>query len=164
MATARRWPSLASSWGSRPWQRLPQWPGPTPYSLGTARSRTSHVTVPSPRSLLDVLASTKSWKTLWSAWPERIARGGYDRIVGALSNLGYRISDQTVGNILKRHSILPASERKKTTTWREFIHIHMDVLGATNFFTNAVWQRCALVITALCYVISCSFRHLHAGG
>src|SRR6516164_9296724 len=28
---------------------------------------------------------------------------GYDRIVGALANLGYRLSDQTVGNILRRH-------------------------------------------------------------
>src|SRR5262249_51898523 len=33
---------------------------------------------------------------------------GYDRIVGALTNLGYTISDQTVGNILKRHGIPPA--------------------------------------------------------
>src|SRR5215510_6770173 len=33
---------------------------------------------------------------------------GYDRIGGALTNLGYRISDQTVSNILKRHSIPPA--------------------------------------------------------
>jgi putative transposase len=41
---------------------------------------------------------------------------GYDRIVGALKHLGYTISDQTVGNILKRHGILPAPERKKTTT------------------------------------------------
>jgi hypothetical protein len=39
---------------------------------------------------------------------------GYDRIVGALANLGYTISDQTVGNILKRHGIPPAPERKKT--------------------------------------------------
>ena len=30
---------------------------------------------------------------------------GYDRIAGAMANLGYRASDQTVGNILKRHSI-----------------------------------------------------------
>ena len=35
---------------------------------------------------------------------------GYDRIVGALANLGYRISDQTVGNILRRHNIAPAPE------------------------------------------------------
>lgn len=30
---------------------------------------------------------------------------GYDRIVGALANLGYTISAQTVGNIFKRHGI-----------------------------------------------------------
>ena len=41
---------------------------------------------------------------------------GYDRIVGALANLGYTITDQTVGNILKRHGIPPAPERKTTTT------------------------------------------------
>ncbi len=33
---------------------------------------------------------------------------GYDRIVGAMANLGYTLSDQTVGNILQRHDILPA--------------------------------------------------------
>jgi hypothetical protein len=89
---------------------------------------------------------------------------GYDRIVGALANLGYRISHQTVGNILKRHGVPPAPVRKTTTTWKEFIRIHMAVLGATDFFTNAVWQRCALVITALCSVISRGFRHLQARG
>ncbi|PYU02310.1 MAG: hypothetical protein DMG38_00770 [Acidobacteria bacterium] len=34
--------------------------------------------------------------------------GGYDRIVGAMANLGHRLSDQTVGNILRRHDIPPA--------------------------------------------------------
>ncbi len=62
---------------------------------------------------------------------------GYDRMVGVLTNLGYRISDQ-VGNILKRHSIPPAPERKTTVTWREFIRYHLDVLLATDFFTSAV--------------------------
>src|SRR6266849_4437356 len=28
---------------------------------------------------------------------------GYDRLVGALANLGHEISDQSVGNILRRH-------------------------------------------------------------
>src|SRR5919109_252562 len=41
---------------------------------------------------------------------------GYDRIAGALKHLGYTMSDQTVGNILKRHGIPPAPERKKNTT------------------------------------------------
>ena len=53
---------------------------------------------------------------------------GSDRIVGALANLGYTISDQTVGNILKRHGLPPAPERKTTTTWKKFIRTHMDVL------------------------------------
>ena len=35
---------------------------------------------------------------------------GYDRIAGALANLGYAVSDQTVGNILQRYGIPPAPE------------------------------------------------------
>ena len=42
---------------------------------------------------------------------------GYDRIQGALANLGFDVSDQTVGNILKTNGIEPASERKRQTTW-----------------------------------------------
>lgn len=83
----------------------------------------------------------------------RIAREnrswGDDRIVGALANLGYTISDQTVGNILKRHGIPPAPERRKTISWSEFIRIHMDMLGATDFFTSTVWSRMKLVISFL---------------
>lgn len=41
---------------------------------------------------------------------------GYDRIVGARSNLGHVISTQTVGNVLKRHGIAPAPKRSQTTT------------------------------------------------
>ncbi len=70
---------------------------------------------------------------------------GYDRIVGALANLGYTISDQTVGNILKRHGLPPAPERKITMTWKEFIRTHMDVLVATDFFTAEVWTLGGLV-------------------
>src|SRR4029450_3239468 len=64
---------------------------------------------------------------------------GYDRIAGALTHLDYKISDQTVGNILKRHGIPPALARKTTTTWKEFIRTHLDVLVATDFFTAEVW-------------------------
>ena len=46
---------------------------------------------------------------------------GYDRIVGAMANLGYQLSDQTVGNILRRHDIPPAPQRKQTTSWKDFI-------------------------------------------
>jgi transposase len=42
---------------------------------------------------------------------------GYDRIVGALANLGHGLSDQTVGNVLRRHGISPAPKRKQTVSW-----------------------------------------------
>ncbi len=58
---------------------------------------------------------------------------GYDRIVGAMANLGYTLSDQTVGNILQRHGIPPAPERKRATTWADFIRRHMSVLAGTDF-------------------------------
>src|ERR1019366_3288649 len=63
---------------------------------------------------------------------------GYDRIVGALANLGQRLSDQTVGNILRRHGVPPAPKRKHTTSWKDFIRAHMDVLVGTDFFTVEV--------------------------
>ena len=46
---------------------------------------------------------------------------GYDRIAGALSNLGHLVCDQTVGNILRRHGIAPAPKRSQTTSWKDFI-------------------------------------------
>jgi hypothetical protein len=61
---------------------------------------------------------------------------GYDRIVGALANLGHQVSDQTVGNILRRHGIPPAPKRSQTTTWREFIRRHMDILSGAADYAN----------------------------
>ena len=63
---------------------------------------------------------------------------GYDRIVGALANLGHRLSDQTVGNILRRHGISPAPKRKQTVSWKDFIRSHRDVLVGMHFFTAEV--------------------------
>jgi hypothetical protein len=79
---------------------------------------------------------------------------GYDRIEGALHNLGYTVSDQTVGNILKRQGIPPAPERKKTVTWQEFIAIHMAVFGATDFFSSALWTCYGLVSSFLLFFLS----------
>ena len=63
---------------------------------------------------------------------------GYDRIAGALTNMGHEVSDQTVGNVLRRHGILPAPERKHTTTWAAFIQAHLAVLAGTEFFAVEV--------------------------
>ena len=63
---------------------------------------------------------------------------GYDRIVGALANLDYRLYDQTVGNILRRHGLSPAPKRKQTVSWKDFIRSHRDVLVGMDFFTTEV--------------------------
>ena len=89
---------------------------------------------------------------------------GYDRIVGALAHLGYTLSGQTVGNILKRHGLPPAPERKTTTTWKEFIRTHMDVLVATDFFTAEVWTLGGLVTYYVLFFIRLSTREVHVAG
>ena len=43
---------------------------------------------------------------------------GYDRIVGALSNLRYCVSDETIGNVLRQHGIALAPKRSQNTTWK----------------------------------------------
>jgi putative transposase len=58
---------------------------------------------------------------------------GFDRIQGALANVGYPISDATVGNILKAHGIEPAPDRQRQTTWATFLKAHWDVLAAIDF-------------------------------
>jgi putative transposase len=60
--------------------------------------------------------------------------GGYDRIAGALGNLGHNVSDQTVGNVLRRHGIAPAPKRSQTPAWRDFIAAHYGGSGRHGFF------------------------------
>jgi transposase InsO family protein len=89
---------------------------------------------------------------------------GYNRIVGALANLGYTVSAQTVGNILKRHGIPPAPERKTTTTWTEFIRTHMEMLVATDFFTAEVWTLGGLVTYYVLFFLHLGSRKIHVAG
>src|SRR3989454_1563939 len=89
---------------------------------------------------------------------------GYDRIVGALANLGCTVSDQTVGNVLKRHGMAPAPERKTTTTWKEFIRTHMDVLVATDFLTAEVWTPGGLATYDVLFFIHLGSRKVHVAG
>jgi putative transposase len=78
---------------------------------------------------------------------------GYDRIAGALANLGHEVSDQTVGNVLRRRGIPPAPERKRTTTWVEFIRVHLAVLAGTDFFTVEVLTIRGLVTYYMLFFI-----------
>jgi transposase InsO family protein len=86
---------------------------------------------------------------------------GYDKIQGALANLGHTISDQTVGNILKEHGIEPAPERKRQTTWKTFLKAHWDCLAAIDFTTVEVWTKGGLVTYYLLFVMELSTRRVH---
>src|SRR5260370_36822841 len=63
---------------------------------------------------------------------------GYDRIAGALNNLGHYISDQTVGNVLRRFGVAPAPKRRQQLKWADFIRSHMAILAGVDFFTVEV--------------------------
>jgi len=89
---------------------------------------------------------------------------GYDRIQGALANLGYRLSDTTVGNILKAHGFEPAPRRKHQTTWKTFIKAHWDVLAAIDFTTVEVWTPRGLVTHYLLFVMEVGSRRVHLAG
>jgi putative transposase len=89
---------------------------------------------------------------------------GDDRIQGALANLGHKISDQTVGNILKAHGIEPAPERKRQTTWKTFLKAHWDVLGAIDFTTVEVWTKGGLVTFCLLFVMELKTCRVHFAG
>jgi putative transposase len=69
---------------------------------------------------------------------------GYDRIQGALANLGHEVSDTTVGNILRANGVEPAAVRQRTTTWKTFLKAHWDSIAAVDFTTVEVWTRSGL--------------------
>src|SRR5215831_20456441 len=66
---------------------------------------------------------------------------GYRRIEGALSNLGHKLARSTIAAILERHGMEPAPERRRKTTWKEFLSRHWEMIVATDFFTVKVWTR-----------------------
>src|SRR6201988_590478 len=74
---------------------------------------------------------------------EENATWGYRRIQGALANLGHAIDAITVRNILRRHHMEPAPQRRQGgMSWTQFLKLHWEVLAATDFFTVeiATWH------------------------
>lgn len=89
---------------------------------------------------------------------------GYDRIQGALANVGYNIRDSTVSNIPKAHGIEPAPSRKRTGSWETFLKAHWDVLAAIDFTTVEVWTKSGLVTFYLLFVMELKTRRVHFAG
>lgn len=89
---------------------------------------------------------------------------GYDRIAGALANLGHEVSDQTIGNVLKRHGVPPAPERKRRTTWAQFIRAHVAVMTGTDFFSVEVLTLRGLVTFYVLFLIHLESRRVEIAG
>ncbi len=89
---------------------------------------------------------------------------GYDRIQGALANVGYDISDTTVKNVLKAHGIEPAPVRQRTGSWSTFLKSHWDVLATIDFTTIEVWTKEGLVTFYLLFVMELKTRRVHFAG
>jgi len=89
---------------------------------------------------------------------------GYDRIAGALANLGYEVCDQTVGNVLRRHALQPAPERKHTRSWAAFIRTHLALLAGTDFFTAEVLTLRGLVTYYVLFFIHLESRRVAVAG
>jgi putative transposase len=89
---------------------------------------------------------------------------GYDRIAGALQNLGYSVSDQTIGNILRRFGIAPAPKRSQQTSWADFIRSHRAVMAGTGFFTVEVLTGRGLVTYSALFFLHLETRRVTLAG
>jgi transposase InsO family protein len=90
---------------------------------------------------------------------------GYRRIQGALANLGHHIDKITVRNILRRHHLDPAPQRRKAgMSWAQFLKMHWDVLAATDLFTVEVATWHGLVTYYVLAVMELSTRRVQITG
>jgi putative transposase len=90
---------------------------------------------------------------------------GYQRIQGALANLGHRIDKITVRNILRRHHLEPAPQRRHAgMSWAQFLTQHWEVLAATDFFTLEVATWHGLVTYYVLFVMELATRRVEIAG
>lgn len=89
---------------------------------------------------------------------------GYDRIVGALANVGFEVSDQTVGNVLKKNGIEPAPDCQQRTSWKTFLKAHWDTLAAIDFTNVEVWTPRGLVTFSLLFAMELKTRRVRFAG
>jgi transposase InsO family protein len=83
---------------------------------------------------------------------------GYDKIQGALLNLGHDVAPNTIKAILRRHGIEPAPERRRRTSWKRFLKVHAASIVATDFFTTEVWTARGLITHYVLFAIDHATR------
>ena len=89
---------------------------------------------------------------------------GYRRIKGALSNLGHDLATSTIAEILKRHGIETAPERRRKTTWKQFLTQHWEQIVAADFFTVEIWTKQGLQRFMVLFFMELSTRKVDIAG
>jgi transposase InsO family protein len=90
---------------------------------------------------------------------------GDRRIKGALANLGHPIDAITVRNILRRHHIDPAPQRRSAgMSWAQCLRLPWEMLAATDFFTVEVATWHGLVTYYVLVVMELATRRVHVAG
>jgi putative transposase len=91
--------------------------------------------------------------------------GGYRRIQGARAHLEHPINKLTGRNILRRHHLEPAPQRRKAgMSWAQFLKLHWEGLAATDFFTVAVATWHGLVTYYGLVVMELATRRVQLAG
>jgi putative transposase len=86
----------------------------------------------------------------------------YTRIVGALKNVGHRVSRSTIARILKAAGAPPVPERP--TSWQTFLRSHWGAIAGADFFRTEVWTWRGLVTFCTVFVIDVASRRVHVVG
>ena len=88
-------------------------------------------------------------------------RWGYSKIRGALLKLSFKVSQPTIRNILKRHSILPVPVRNGSIGWRNLMTHYKDQILACDFFTV---ETVLLQTIYVLFFIELGTRRVHFAG
>jgi putative transposase len=88
---------------------------------------------------------------------------GYKRISGELKKLGHRACSSYVRDVLRRHGLPPAPNRKGLS-WKQFLQSHLDVTWAADFFTEEVWTMGGLVTFYVLFFLHLGTRRLWIAG
>jgi putative transposase len=90
---------------------------------------------------------------------------GYRRIQGALADLGHHIDAIMMRNILRRHHLEPAPQRRQVgMSWAKFLKRHWEVLAATDFFTVEVATWRGLMTYDVLLVMELATRRVYVAG
>jgi transposase InsO family protein len=87
---------------------------------------------------------------------------GYTRILGALKNVGHRVSRSSIARILKAHGMPLVPERP--TSWQTFLRAHWGAIAGADFFTTEVWTCRGLVTFYTVFVIDLAWRRVQIVG